>query len=49
MSPANSRLAKAIEIGFELAIADGSYQVLVEEVIFTPGYDVISSFGIVRH
>ena len=36
VSPANPRLAKAIETGFERAIADGSYQALVEEVIFTP-------------
>ena len=36
VSPSNPRLAKAIEPGFARAIADGSYQALLEEAIFTP-------------
>ena len=32
----NKKLAEAIERGFELAIADGSYQVLLERVVMTP-------------
>ena len=36
VSPDNQPLADAIRTGFERAIADGSYQRLVEELIFTP-------------
>ena len=36
VSPDNQPLADAIQTGFERAIADGSYQRLVEELIFTP-------------
>ena len=36
VSPNNQLLADAIQTGFERAIADGSYQRLVEELIFTP-------------
>ena len=36
VSPDNQPLADAIRTGFERAIADGSYQQLVEELIFTP-------------
>ena len=36
VSPDNQPLADAIRAGFERAIADGSYQQLVEELIFTP-------------
>ena len=36
VSPDNQPLAYAIQTGFERAIADGSYQRLVEELIFTP-------------
>ena len=36
VSPDNQLLADAIQTGFERAIADGSYQRLVEELIFTP-------------
>ena len=36
VSPDNLPLADAIQTGFERAIADGSYQRLVEELIFTP-------------
>ena len=36
VSPNNQLLADAIQTGFEWAIADGSYQQLVEELIFTP-------------
>ena len=36
VSPDNLPLADAIQTGFEQAIADGSYQRLVEEQIFTP-------------
>ena len=36
VSPDNQLLADAIRTGFERAIADGSYQQLVEEQIFTP-------------
>ena len=35
VSPDNQQLADAIQTGFERAIADGSYQRLVEELIFT--------------
>ena len=36
VSPEDQPLAEAIREGFERAIADGSYQQLVEELIFTP-------------
>ena len=36
VSPDNQPLADAIQTGFERAIADGSYQRLVEKLIFTP-------------
>lgn len=36
VSPDNQPLADAIQTGFERAIADGSYQRLVEDLIFTP-------------
>ena len=36
VSPKDQPLAEAIREGFERAIADGSYQQLVEELIFTP-------------
>ena len=36
VSPDNHALAYAIQRGFQRAIADGSYQQLVEELIFTP-------------
>ncbi|WP_115120360.1 hypothetical protein [Synechococcus sp. UW105] len=36
VSRANPALATAIEVGFKQAIADGSYQQLLEEVLFTP-------------
>ena len=36
VSPDNQPLADAIQTGFERAMADGSYQRLVEEQIFTP-------------
>lgn len=36
VSPDNQSLADAIQLGFERAIADGSYQQLLEELILTP-------------
>lgn len=36
VSRSNPALAEAIQTGFERAIADGSYQALVEELILTP-------------
>ena len=36
VSPENQALADAIQLGFERAIADGSYQRLLEELILTP-------------
>ena len=36
MNPDNDALAEAIALGFERAIADGSYQALLERRVMTP-------------